>query len=508
MLSQKRWVPAVILLAAASVAVPSARAQYVQQGGKLIGSGAVSNGSSASCDLGSYQGASAALSSDGNTAVVGGDGDDSGNGAVWIFTRTGAAWSQQGGKLVGSGATNLQNFEGFSGSFGVCQGGSVAISNDGNTVISGGSQDNGSAGAAWVFTHSGGAWSQQGPRLGVLDAPIPEVDLGSSVALSADGNTALLGGFGDYNADETVHSGAIWPFTRSLGTWSQQGDKLVASGLVNPQELLNQGWAVALSGDGNTAIEAGWGDCLSMTSCPGAVGVFTRTNGQWSQQGIKLGVASTSTFGWSVSLSADGNTALMGAYQDNGDTGAAFVFVRSGGTWTMQAKLVGSGYVGTPWQGYSVSLSADGNMALVGGPYDNVGAGAAWVFKRSNGAWSQLGSKLVGSSATGAALQGWSVALSGDGNTILVGGPEDNNNVGATWVFVPGASSGAAPVGVSPASGSASSQSMAFTFTDPRGTQDFDVVNVLINNFLDGRNACYLAYSRSAGVLYLVANDG
>jgi len=138
MLSQKRWVPAVILLAAASVAVPSARAQYVQQGGKLIGSGAVSNGSSASCDLGSYQGASAALSSDGNTAVVGGDGDDSGNGAVWIFTRTGAAWSQQGGKLVGSGATNLQNFEGFSGSFGVCQGGSVAISNDGNTVISGG----------------------------------------------------------------------------------------------------------------------------------------------------------------------------------------------------------------------------------------------------------------------------------------------------------------------------------------------------------------------------------
>jgi hypothetical protein len=65
-----------------------------------------------------------------------------------------------------------------------------------------------------------------------------------------------------------------------------------------------------------------------------------------------------------------------------------------------------------------------------------------------------------------------------------------------------------APVGANPAFGSASSQSMQFTFTDPRGAQDLDVVNVLINNVLDGRNACYLAYSRSSGVLYLVADNG
>ena len=94
-------------------------------------------------------------------------------------------------------------------------------------------------------------------------------------------------------------------------------------------------------------------------------------------------------------------------------------------------KLVGTGAVGTAQQGQSVSVSADGNTAIVGGFGDNSSAGAVWIWTRSGGAWTQQGPKLVGSDAVGAAFQGTSVSLSADGNTALVGGFGDNSNAGA-----------------------------------------------------------------------------
>jgi len=96
--------------------------------------------------------------------------------------------------------------------------------------------------------------------------------------------------------------------------------------------------------------------------------------------------------------------------------------------------------------------------------------------------------------------------------TIRIPGAADNTQGGTCsttgYTLIPPVGVGTAPVGVSPGAGSGFSQTMAFTFTDPRGWQDLDVVNVLINNFLDGHSACYLAYSRSAGVLYLVPDGG
>jgi hypothetical protein len=121
------------------------------------------------------------------------------------------------------------------------------------------------------------------------------------------------------------------------------------------------------------------------------------------------------------------------------------------GQFTQQgSKLVGRGAVGDAQQGTSVALSGDGNTAILGGPNDNAsagnnsGAGAAWVFVQNSGAWSQQGVKLIGTGAVGNAQQGVSVALSTDGNTAIVGGPNDNSNAGAAWVFIRNAS-GAGP---------------------------------------------------------------
>ncbi|MCU0322779.1 MAG: hypothetical protein MUE72_10200, partial [Chitinophagaceae bacterium] len=81
------------------------------------------------------------------------------------------------------------------------------------------------------------------------------------------------------------------------------------------------------------------------------------------------------------------------------------------------------------------SLSADGNIGVVGGYADNSGIGATWVYTRSGGIWTQHGSKRVGSGNTGASSQGRSASISADGNTIFIGGDRDNNNIGAAWVF-------------------------------------------------------------------------
>jgi len=214
--------------------------------------------------------------------------------------------------------------------------------------------------------------------------------------------------------------------------FTQQGAKLVGTGASGAAE---QGNSVALSADGNTALVGGTYD----NSNAGAVWVFARSGGVWTQQGAKLvgtGAGGAAAQGWSVALSADGNTALVGGLADSFDAGAVWVFTRSGGVWTQQgSKLVGTGAVGSAWQGASVALSADGNTSLVGGSLDNSDAGAVWVWTRSGGVWTQQGSKLVGTGASGNAGQGNSVALSADGNTALVGGLADSFDAGAVWVF-------------------------------------------------------------------------
>jgi hypothetical protein len=327
------------LCAMLALSPQAALAQFKQDGPKLVGLLATQ----------ATQGQSVAISADGSTAIVGGPSDDNPSvGAAWIFVRgANGLWTQQGNKLIGTGVSGRSE-----------QGFSVALSANGNTAIVGGPIDNNSVGAAWVFVRSNGLWRQQGKKLVGTGAVGPTVGQGSSVALSADGSTAIVGGFFD-----NANVGAAWIFVRSTsGVWSQQGPKLVGSGAVGPS---NQGVSVAMSADASTAIVGGSGD-----NSNGADWVFINKNGSWTQQG---------------------------------------------------AKLVGNGAVGAPQQG-AAALSGDGATAIFGGADDNAGVGAAWVFARSKGVWSQQGKKLVGTGAIGKAAQGHSVGLSADGSTAILGG--------------------------------------------------------------------------------------
>jgi hypothetical protein len=398
-----------LLVDASGAAYPIRVDPLVQQGGKLTGSG----------EGGAGQLGKVALSTDGNTALVGAE-----DNAAWVFTRTGATWTQQGGKLTAIGETTNGSF-----------GDSVALSADGNTAVIGGEADNNYAGAVWVFTRTGSTWTQQGEKLTAKTGEeIGSGVFGASVALSADGNTAMVGAPVDNN-----YLGAAWVFTRVGSTWTQQGGKLTGGGEGGKGEV---GTSVALSADGNTAL---------IGSNDNVAWVYARTGSAWTQQGPYLAgaeeVGPRSQFGSSVALSSDGNIALIGGPYDGAPSGsqgvlgpgAAWIFTRSGQEWHQQGKkLTATGEIGRGGFGGgfgdSVALSSNGATALVGAPFDNGGIGAAWVFIRSGGQWVQEGEKLTAKGEVGEGSFGL-VALSGDGNTDLIGGPSDNGFQGAVWVF-------------------------------------------------------------------------
>jgi hypothetical protein len=330
---------------------------------------------------------SVALSGDGNTLLAG----NTCPGAARVYTRSGSSWLEQV-ELHPTDA--IGSYWSPAGAFGQM----VALSHDGNTALIGGNGDNGGHGAAWVFTREGSSWTQQGRKL--LGEEF-DGGCGDSVSLSSDGNTALMGCRfgGGWLAGGKERAGAARFFTRSGATWTQQGPSVTGSGG-------SFGVSVALSGDGGTALVGANAYCWSEPCHPRPTAtVFVRSGSEWVQQGPPLSVASAPWEGNGVALSSDGNTALVGQS----------VFVRSGSTWTKQEQFSGSSSLG---QG--VALLADGNLALLG---EN---SAAQVFVRSGSSWSLR--ETVKPSTEGRFF-GRSAAVSSDASTAAIGGDS------GAWVF-------------------------------------------------------------------------
>jgi hypothetical protein len=314
---------------------------------------------------------------------------------------------------------------------------SVAISGDTAVVGANGADTAGgtNAGAAYVFTRSGGVWTQQ-QKLTASDGAQGDF-FGFSVAISGD--TVIVSAHTKDTAGGS-DAGAAYVFTRSGGVWTQQ-QKLTASDGAQGDLF---GFSVAISGD--TAIVGAVHHDLGIITDAGAAYVFTRVGGVWNQQ-QKLTASDgqlDSLFGHSVAI--NGDTAVVGAYLQGvagigTNAGAAYVFTRSGGVWTQQQRLFASD--GGPADNFGSSVAISGDTAVVGAiNADTAGgsrAGAAYVFTRSGGVWTQQ-QKLTASDGTANQLFGYSVGISGD--TVIVGAYRDGTtavpDVGAAYVFTRG----------------------------------------------------------------------
>src|SRR3954463_14960401 len=209
----------------------------------------------------------------------------------------------------------------------------VALSADGTTMLVGSGTD-GPLDVAWVFVRSGSSWIQQGPPLLNPETQVPygSAEFGTSVALSANGDTALIGAWYD-SFPGGPRRGSAWVFTRSGSTWTHQGPKLTPSDGAGVAAF---GESVALSADGNLALIGGPGDGndQNVYDPRGAVWVFTRSGSTWTQQGSKIRGEQNSRFGESIALSTDETTAVIGAPADG--RGSVLVFTRTGSGWTQQ----------------------------------------------------------------------------------------------------------------------------------------------------------------------------
>ena len=431
-----------------------------------------------------HTGQGVALSADGNTIAIGAPheaGRDNAvfdSGAVYVFVRNGSRWVEQAYLK----ASNPQMSAQF--------GHAVALSADGNTLavpamwessgargINGNQKDESipQAGAVYVFTRSGGRWTQQAyikasntGEAGTAETFGEGDQFGFSVALNADGTTLAVGaltedggaGINGNQADNSAQgAGAAYVFTRSGTTWTQQA-------YIKPSNIEAGdyfGIAVALNADGNTLAVGSFDEDGSsrVVNGPddnrafglGAAYVFTRQGTRWSQQAyIKPSNGeSQDSFGVHLSISDAGDTLLVGSldedckavgvdargcdadWRDDLSMGAAYIFVRTGTTWSQQAFLKASNTGVNDWFGARVALSGDGTVAAVGAPFEDAAgtgatarqddnsateAGAVYIFVRNGATWRQQ-AYLKGSNTQAFDQFGSSVGLDRTG-TLLV----------------------------------------------------------------------------------------
>jgi hypothetical protein len=443
---------------------------------------------------GAQFGFSAALSADGSTLAVGSPMEDSaatgvnGNqddhsvfsaGAVYVFVHGSSGWSQQA--YIKASKTGPDDQFGFG----------VSLSADGNTLavsapyedsaatgINGDQADNSmpNSGAVYVFSRSGTKWSQQAYIKASNTGEADDGDqFGYSISLSGDGNQLIVGAIGEDSAATGVNgnqqdnaapsSGAAYVFARSGSTWNQQAYLKAANAMAN----FLFGYSVAFSGDGSTIAvgsfdEAGSSRAINgpydrRAAGTGAVYVFTRSGASWAQQAYlkaREGDRQDSMGCW-VAISGDGNTVAAGALDedtmvpginvvqsgdsgvvdgpDDNSSGAAYVFVRNGMTWTEQANFKASNVGKHDWFGIRLDVSGDGSTLAVGAPNEDSAAqgingnqddnsadeaGALYLFGRSGTTWSQQ-LYVKGSNTKKFDEFGSAIALSRDGRTMAVG---------------------------------------------------------------------------------------
>jgi Secretion system C-terminal sorting domain/FG-GAP repeat len=295
---------------------------------------------------------------------------------------------------------------------------SVSLSSNGNVLAIGSSCDSQTLNNnVIIYQNNSGNWVQLGNT--IFGETIYD-QFGSSVALSADGLTVAVGAV--KNGNGGFAAGSVRVFKLISGVWTQVGNA------INGLSFEEIGFSLSIS-DNGTVVAIG---SYTANSGTGKVRIFENNANVWSQIGVDLnGTAQFDYFGISISLSGDGSTIAVGAVNidANGqDSGQVKVFKKFSQNWVQIGTNI-NGEAAFDNFGRGVSLSYNGTILAVGAPYNDGSfnsAGNVRVFQNLSRIWTQIGSDIDGESAF--ASDGWSVSLSNDGNILAIGGLYTSNN--------------------------------------------------------------------------------
>ena len=306
-------------------------------------------------------------------------------------------------------------------------GNAVAISADGSRIIVGSSSASfagpNRTGAAYIFAKNSNVWIQEA----ILLAPDRATDdfFGRSVELSLSGDRAIVGAY-RANPYGVGDGGKAYVFVRSGTTWSYE-DTLIASDYNGSGYF---GWSVCLSGTAGRAIVGAYAADYNAPSNCGKCYIFKRDGSTWTQEAILTASdrVSNDNFGYAVAMDTTGERVIIGSYQADpagvSNAGKAYVFFRSGTTWSQEAILIASDRAANDKFGFSVSINGYGNKIIVGAPTaDHVGAsdgGCAYIFSRSGTAWTQEAILTASDKATSDQF-GWAVDIDLNGTKVSIG---------------------------------------------------------------------------------------
>jgi hypothetical protein len=357
-------------------------------------------------------------------------------GKVYVFVNSGGTWTQTQTLTAAPASPPPPNWSDFFG---------WSLSLSGDTLLIGApfmlDQTLGPIGAAYVFTQSGGTWSQT-QELTASDAFVTDY-FGWAVA-QANG-TAVIGA-NSHNRGADGTEGAAYVFVNSGGTWSQTQELEPSDG--TPGDGHQFGSAVAF--DGTTMLIGAPGADYNSTGVyiPGSAYVFANSGGSWGETQILApdDGADGDQFGFSLAIA--NTTILIGTPAANIGAnlrqGAAYAFDGTGGTWTQTNKLVAPD--GVAYDQFGQSVAMQGSNALIGGwshnddpngPPPPPKPGTAYLFSAARGTWN-FSDEFTASDATDGDSFGWDVAV--DGTTLLVGAQGTvggNAFQGAAYFYVP-----------------------------------------------------------------------
>jgi hypothetical protein len=372
---------------------------------------------------GNGDGFGSSVAIDGQTLVIGakfedGDMDNTlSSGAAYVFIKTNGTWTEQA-YLTASNATNSDEF-----------GQSVAISGD--TIVVGSpfeDSNTSSSGAVYVFTRSSNNWTEQT----ILKASNPGIDESFGYSVDIDGNFIVVGAYTENGADNGMQddAGAAYVFTGSGANWSEQA-YLQANNIGSGD---NFGVSVAIDNDTIVigADEESGAD-NNLENGIGAAYVFIRSGANWTEQQSLSAANGAAKDNFGISVDISGESIVVGALQEGG-SGAAYVFTRTGVSWSEQAKLKSLNAGADDAFGNVVTI--DGDSIVVGANFEDgdgvagldnnleTDSGAAYLFTRSNTSWTQQ-SYLKASNTDNLDEFGTAVALSG--TNILVSAPGEDS---------------------------------------------------------------------------------
>jgi hypothetical protein len=328
---------------------------------------------------------------------------------LMFFPLMGIGQTQIGSDIIGETAND------YSGSF-------ISMSADGSKVAIGAvfNSDNGDgSGQVRVYQNASGIWTQVGADIN--GEAIGDIS-GSSVSISADGNTVAIGA--SRNDGNGLDSGHVRVYQYALGTWTQIGADIDGEAAGD-----SSGSSVSLSASGNRVAI---GAPNNGTTKAGHVRVYQNNGGTWVQLGVDInGEFRDDGSGESVSISADGNRVAIGARFNDGNgnnSGHVRVYKYESSSWTKVGADI-DGEAANDLSGASVSLSSDGSIVAIGaGGNDGNGdaSGHVRVYKDILGVWTQVGADINGEAAND--NSGERVSLSADGTVVAIGATGNDGN--------------------------------------------------------------------------------